>query len=429
MTTGHNAPRIEWDTDFVDSESRWGEYVIVIAIVLAVKMVVIGWGVGQATPERFSRGDYQRNYHHHRIIGRYEHPPRFDFFELWVVSDAQWYLAIAEDGYPTRSEFDTDRTTSRPKLIASTDTQLKYAFYPLWPAVIYLTRSVFSDVNKAAFISANIISLIALCTLYGFLRGVAGRSAAFWTVVLLTASPFAIFLHVPFTEPLFLLLTILTFIACHKHRWLIAGVCIGLAAVARPNGVALFVVPLVQFIATVKHRGSWSFKRAAGMWPLLVAFVPLGLFYWHNASKTGDPLYFVQATEWWGYEPSQVWRNLWSNTVGMAIRFSTLPWHGFHHSRMDFLVLITSVVALVAGLRRIPAHFSAYAAAVILIPLLTKDLMSFSRYVLVAWPLFLVPAVLVPHRLRAILLGTLSVLCLLAQMSNMGSFVNWHWVG
>ena len=77
----------------------------VLLAVLAVKSVVLAWGVWAARHGELSTHDYESNYHHHRIIGRYEQPPRFDFFELWVASDAQWYNAIAEDGYPSRLRF------------------------------------------------------------------------------------------------------------------------------------------------------------------------------------------------------------------------------------------------------------------------------------------------------------------------------------
>ena len=76
-----------------------------------------------------------------------------------------------------------------------------------------------------------------------------------------------------------------------------------------------------------------------------------------------------------------------------------------------------------------PPHYWAYAVAMLLIPLLTKDLMSFSRYALLAWPVFYVPVVLVREQSRSWVLGVISALLLVFQMGNMAAFVNWHWVG
>ena len=427
------------DPDSADSLSRadrsdpsrptWHGYLAVALVVLLIKSVAITTGICSALYGEFSRRDYERNYHHHRLIRRYEDPARFDFFELWVVSDAQWYNAIAEDGYPWRAQFDTDDVTSRPKLIATTDTQLKYVFFPFWPLTIRATRVLTRDVNAAGFLAANLISLTALAILYGFLAHRVGVRASFWAVTLLAASPFAIFFRVPFTESLFLLLAVLTFVTCERRQWLFAGICIGLGMVARPNGIALVTVPLVYAGVETVRDPRWLRGHFPRMLGLLIAAVPLAIFLWHNAVKTGDPFYFTQATDWWGYDEGTLWANLWHNTYETAVQFTRLPWHGFHRSKLDFIVLGVSAVVLLLGVRAVPLHYSVYAGAVLLIPLLAKDLMSYSRYALLAWPLFLVPVVLVRDELRRWVFGVLSVLFLLGQMTNMAAFVNWHWVG
>jgi hypothetical protein len=84
----------------------------------------------------------------------------------------------------------------------------------------------------------------------------------------------------------------------------------------------------------------------------------------------------------------------------------------------------------VVGLRVVPAHYSAYGILVVLIPLMTKgDLMSFSRYALMAWPVFHVPVVLMKEKHRAWATAIISAGLSLFQARNMGEFVNWHWVG
>ena len=358
----------------------WRGLVAVLLVMLAIKAVVIGWGVHAALHGELSKRDYERNYHHHRLIGRYESPLRFDFFELWVVSDAQWYASIAEEGYPSRVQFDEDDITVHPKLITTTDKQLKYVFFPLWPLTIRAGQWLISDVNAAGFVMANLVSMIAMAVLYGFLARRRDPHAAFWTVVLLSASPFAIFLHVPFTESLFLLLVVLTFVTCERRWWLAAGAVIGLSMVTRPNGIALLTVPLVYgVVETLRQPRRLRVESARLLGLFVVALVPVVLFLWHNVVKTGDPFHFARATGWWGYDQGTLWANLWHNTYETAAEFTRLPWHGFHHSKLDFIVLTISGILVLAGLRCVPPHYTAYAAAVLLIPLLTKDLMSFSR--------------------------------------------------
>jgi hypothetical protein len=410
------------------SERRWTAAVVLVVIV--TKVVVLAAGVIWARAGELSVRDYELNFHHHRLIARYADPSDIRFFELWVGSDAQWYLAIAEDGYPSRSEIEAADATSRPKVIANTDVGLKYAFFPLWPVVIRATAFVVPDLDTAAFSAANVLSVVALLWLYRLLAGRSGRNAAFWTVTVLACWPFAMFLHVPFTESLFLLLSVATFAASEKRRWFWAGVCIGLASVTRPNGIALFVVPLVRHAAWLWRERRWDWRESARLLWLFVAALPIGAFLVHNAVKTGDPFYFTRVSEWWGYEPTSVLQNLWNNTAGAVMGFPQLPIHGFHRSQIDVAVMALWVFGLVAGVRVVPAHYTAYGAVVVLIPLMTKgDLMSFSRYALMAWPVFCVPVLLLKDKHRAWVLSIASFCLLAFQIRNMGEFVNWHWVG
>lgn len=407
----------------------WPGYVWLVLAVLAIKVAVIGCGVWAGRAYPLDRGSYERNYHHREIIGRYLSPPRFDFFELWVVSDAQWYNAIAEHGYPSRDEFPKGGPRSRPKRIATTDTQLKYVFFPLWPLTIRATQLLLPNVNAAGFVAANVLSLVAMTLLYGFLARRAGRQVAFWTVVLLAASPFAMFFDVPFTESLFLLLVVLTFLACERRRWVLAGVCIGLAAVTRPNGIALLLVPPAYFIARAVRQRRWNWRDAAKLLWLAVAAIPPGLYILLNAVKTGNPLHFCEATGWWGYNQGTLGENLINNVYHTLSHFDQLPWHQFHSSQLDYVVLVVCISMLLIGLRLIPAHYSVYAAAVILVPLLTKDLMSFSRYAVVAWPIFYVIPVVLRDRARRWVCGVLTLILLVGQFGNIAAFVNWVWVG
>lgn len=403
---------------------------LLLAVLLAIKTLMAVGGVYFAKHGQLSLRDYQRNYHHHRLIGRYVNPAAFNFFELWVASDAQWYLAIAEDGYPTRERFKNQGRSRGPKLIANTDERLKYAFFPLWPVTIRVARWVIRDWYAAAYVAANLLSLAALMLLFRLLAQKMSRQAAFWSVVLLAASPFAMFLHVPFTESLFLLLSVLTFQACAARRWWLAAVWVGLALVTRPNGLALTIVPPLALAGDIWRDRARPWRRVGSLlFGAMLAAIPPGLFLWHNAARTGDAFYFSRAIEWWGYDEGGYWHNLYSNTYRKLVEFPDLPWHGFHRSKMDCLVLALAGVLLVLGVRRLSLTEWAFAAAVLVIPLLTKnDLMSFSRYALMAWPLATVPVGLVRPAVRSWTFALVAVVFLALQLWCVHEFVNWRWV-
>ena len=67
------------------------------------------------------------------------------------------------------------------------------------------------------------------------------------TALLTAIFPFGFFFGMVYTEALFLLLTVLAFYAFRTRRWLLGGVCGGLASATRVNGILL--LPALAWIA------------------------------------------------------------------------------------------------------------------------------------------------------------------------------------
>jgi Gpi18-like mannosyltransferase len=404
-------------------------YLALLSLILGVKTLAIGWGAYHAHHSALSVSDYENNYHHHRVIARYKNPADIRFFELWVAADPQWYFAIADSGYPTRAELDKPPIATRPKLISQMDRHLRYVFFPLWPVTIFLFHVIIPELFAAGFVAANVISTAALLGVFSLFRRL-DAGAAPWALLLYVAWPFALFLHLPFSEPLFLGISVLVFWASQERRWFLAGLFAGLAVVTRPTGIALLSVPLICFLAPVIRARRFSRRDAFSLLCLSSALLPLAALLIHHGMRVGDPLFFTHVNEWWGYDSGAWLSNFLANTIGTAETFALRPWHGFHYSRIDFLVLVAAGIGCFFALRSLPLHYNVYSISIILIPLVTKgDLMSFCRYSLLAWPLFLLPARLMRGRVRAWACGVAGAASLVGQLFWMGRFVNWQWVG
>lgn len=418
-------------SDAPEAVDRWKGYGLggVALFVVLIKACAILCGIGSAHLATLLHRAYEVDYHHYQHIARWKDEQDLRFFELWVASDAQWYLAIAENGYPDRQDLAATERSDLRMIERRRDAVLKYAFFPAWPMVIRATQFLIADVNAAGFVASNVLSFVALLVLYRLVAARMGREIGFWTTILFAASPFAMFLHVPFSESLFLLLAVLTFVACARESWWMVGILVGLGVVTRPNGIAMGAVPVAYLIVQGVRRPDWLRAQFPKVCWLAVAAVPLGLFLWHNHVKTGNAFQFAKVISWWGYGDTTMPENLWANTVGSVLRFSELPLHNFHASKVDVAVLVLAVAAWFAGLRKLPLHYSVYALCIIAIPLLTKsDLMSYSRYVLMAWPLWCALVASVPARWRTRVCAGLGVVFLLFQMVNVDGFVNWYWV-
>src|SRR3954464_14803640 len=139
--------------------------------------------------------------------------------------DSVWYLGIAHDGYSGAST----------------------AFFPLYPLLV--RAFAVSGTPGALLVSSYFVSLAALLGALVVMQRLVelefGSAAlARWAVLLLAVFPGALWFGAPYSESLFLLLSVGAFYAARTGRWWVAGLCAALAAGTRSAGLVL-VVPLV----------------------------------------------------------------------------------------------------------------------------------------------------------------------------------------
>lgn len=103
------------------------------------------------------------------------------------------------------------------------------------------------------------------------------RPARFSTLFFVT-SPFAFALFVPYTEGLFLLCSVLCFLAARQRAWWLAGLAGALATLTRQQGLFL-AVPLAWELWEASGR---DWRRACAAWRhwLSLALIPAGMLVW-----------------------------------------------------------------------------------------------------------------------------------------------------
>ncbi|HEV2092950.1 MAG TPA: mannosyltransferase family protein [Rubrobacter sp.] len=341
------------------------------------------------------------------------------FLGYWARWDGAWYAEIATEGYGQRAPAST-------------------AFFPLYPMLVKV-GSLFG-VGPALWgvLVSLVAALLALFFVYRIGEKLHGARAARAATLCLAFFPTAFFLNAVYTEALFLALTAGTIWAALVRRdFLVAGLLGALAAATRNVGV-LLLVPL--FFEWARHRREFGLRGIGGM-----ALVPAGLaayaaYLW---ARFGEPLLFArQQGDYWNREVSgplatlgDAWR---AAGVGMeyvldpATLFlgadATPALEASNVLNLGFLIFFL-VVAL-AGLFVLPPGLSVYAALLVLLPVLTPSprfpLMSLPRFVLAAFPVFLVLGYLLA-RSR----GTLAAWIVISGGIGMmltALFVTWRWV-
>jgi hypothetical protein len=306
--------------------------------------------------------------------------------EVWARWDSVWFLRLAEHGYGGSEE-------------------AAAAFYPLYPLLVgTLGRLLLGHYVLAGILVSLAAALGSFVLLYRLAEPRLGAEGARRAILYLAVFPFTLFLQAVYSESLFLVLVLASFLLAEQRRFLGAGLAAGLACLTRPLGVAL--LPPLALLAwrSPARRGALVRLTAA---PALFALYPLWLWW-----ELGDAFAFARAQSVWGRELSPLgplgglWDGVRAGWAGIRQLVS-----GSHTERywdpvqdadplrvaavnlenLAFLVLFAALAVI--AWRRFGAPYGLFAALSLAIPLCVPSerwpLLSMPRFGLVVFPLFL----------------------------------------
>ena len=279
--------------------------------------------------------------------------------------DARWFTFLAAEGYDAAPH--------------------SAAFFPLYPVAIRIVAWLPGvGTLGAATIISNLAYLAALVALYRLTERERSTELARRTVVLLACFPTAFFFLAPYSESLFLLLTLLAFIGVRRDHWPAGAVSGAAAALTRLIGVVLVPAFLVEAWTrgdptTRMRRFAWSFVIVVG--PAIYVS-----WWWIHA---GDPMAPFSAQSAWNRSLAFPLTTL-GRGLSQALGGFNQPDGGYWIS--DFALTAVAIAGVVAVRRTAAPSYLVYAAFSLLIPLaypyLGRDLVSMSRFVLVIFPAF-----------------------------------------
>ena len=295
-------------------------------------------------------------------------------FTAWERWDVLWYLRIASEGY--RSD---DGSA---------------AFFPLYPLLARGAGILTGDSwLLGAYLVSNLSLVAALALLYRLTALEMSDEAARRTVLYLAVFPTALFLFAPYSESLFLALSVGCLYAARRSAWLLAGGLGALAALTRSTGLLLVVPLVVEALLQARAAGPLLRPRlltaAGGVAAGLIVAVGTSsyLLFWQRS--TGDwrrPL-DVQGSNW-SRERTWPWETVLDGVREGTRYFGSYP--GGYHT-VDLLLVL---VALAAGgwlLLRARATYSLYYWAALLFPMTMtfggRPFLSMPRFLLVMFPL------------------------------------------
>jgi hypothetical protein len=378
-----NSLLLQWKT-------QWTAIIVIITGLRIFYGVVGFWVISSGGPIPLQETVYEivRPYLRHDLFSVY-------FVNPWFGWDTISYLKIAILGYAN------DATI---------------AFMPLYPFLIRLfALPLAGNYLLGALVISTLCAAATLILMFELLRKYYPDEIAWRTTLFFIVFPTFFFLLAGYTESLFLMFVLASWLLAWKRHWLWAGIFAGLATLTRLQGVILSPVLLwMMLMSYVEQPSTDPFSQVRQALDVLKSLLRKrlnfhGMFSWFPILI--PPLVAILHQTWL--------KSAGFGTISGALHTywkleTVAPWTGFllflqrlptrHFNYMDWIdltLLILVLLAAILGLRRLDPAFSIYVWLTLAV-LFTRGtpphlLASFSRYFLGLFPLFILPA-LNPNR-------------------------------
>ena len=340
------------------------------------------------------------------------------FLNYWAHWDGAWYAHLATDGYGPRAPMST-------------------AFFPLYPMLVRAGMTLGIGPAFSGVLVSLVCTLFATYFIYGIAEKFGGTGTARAATLTFSFFPTAFFLGAPYTEAPFVAFTAGSFWAAYVRRdLLLAGLFGALASATRNLGVLLLIPLGYEFLRHWREFG-WRGLLSLGLVP--VGLLGYAAYLW---ARFGDPLVFSRVQGMWGRkfsDPATTLARAW-NDAGVGLHYvldpatlflSEAPEPALLASNTLYLAFFALLLVLLGvGFAVLPPGLSAYTFVLMLLPVLTPSvswpLMSMPRFMLGAFPLFLVAGYLLSRNKPALYAWVAVSLTLGVALTAL--FTTWRWV-
>lgn len=291
--------------------------------------------------------------------------------------------------------------------------QYTQAFFPLYPILIKsVSFLTFGNLLVSALLVSNISFLASLLIFYKLISKTHGQKIAFWSVLFLLSFPTSFFFGAAYTESVFFLLIVSAFYLAEKGKIWQASLLGLLASGTRLVGV--FLAPALLFKNGTKH-----------VLPLLA--IPVGLISYmvFLQVKFNNPFYFLTSQAVFGQERLSNGIVLLPQVFFRYYKILTTT-SGLPRVNASFELIATlwALIVLFLAYKKVKFEWLIFSLLIILLPTLSGTLASMPRYILIAFPIYLVPAFIKDPRIKTVILVMSFVLLAIST----AFFTQGYWV-
>ena len=284
------------------------------------------------------------------------------WLEIWNHWDAVHYLRLAKHGY-----------------VSAGDSRVSLVFFPLYPWLVRGLAFLVRSYTVAAFLVSGIASVAAGILLQKLVRLDEPEAVARNAVWFLFIFPTSYFLHIGYTESLFLALILGSFLAARQECWELAGLLGAGACLTRVNG--LILGPALAAEVALQY---WRTRRINLRW-LWLGVVPFGFlgYLWLNHEVTGDYFAFTRIMqEHWYKKFASPWfgiHDVWLRALGLNV----------NEGLNEFIAVALITVCTVWSWFRLRPSYAVWITLNWLLINSTAFVLSVPRYTLTLFPVFI----------------------------------------
>jgi hypothetical protein len=310
------------------------------------------------------------------------------WLEIWNRWDAINYQKLAQFGYSATGEM-------RPLLV----------FYPLFPWLVRLVAFISRDYLLSAFLVSTLASFVTAIVLLRLVELDYSKELAQRAVWFLFIFPTSYFLHIGYTESLFLMLLLSSIYCARKQRWLLAGALGALTCLTRANGLVLLPVLTIeaahQYWATRRWQWQWIWIAVAGL-----GFVGYLLL---NRHVTGDPFAFTGLMQqFFNKSLSAPWTGI-DNAVGSLSR---TPAEAEMIGAQEVLFITLGFACTIISWVKLRPAYSVWMTGNWLLFVSVSFVLSVPRYTLTMFPIYILFSMLAARRVWFAVITVWSILYL-----------------
>ncbi len=244
------------------------------------------------------------------------------FWDPFTRYDSGWYYQIARNGYLF--------VAGGPPV--GVGKPGKIAYFPLYPLLTRFAGRLFGHADADIYLGGIFVSwlsfALAMTALFYLARLDLPQRRAERAALLTAIFPFGFFFGMVYTEALFLLLAVASFYLFRTRRWVLGGICGGLATATRVTGI-LMIVPLAWIAwRTVEPTRRERILALAG---LLLVTSGIGAYSMYVYRLSGNPFEWAASITRWGYYPGG---RPWMMPVRLAGELLTHPYRYLSTDRM-----------------------------------------------------------------------------------------------